>query len=260
MRRIFLFALICVLCVGLFACKKPQPQKEAEQPKESFSKLQDEFAKPVQKYENDFVNEGKTPEGEASAKNKPEELAVSEPGKEPGATEPAEGKEQAAPSGIDPETKLPYENLIAEIQTSKGTFKIKFWHDTAPKHVENFMKLVRKGFYDGLIFHRYEAGFVIQGGDPQGTGQGGPGYTIPAEISDKHMHVKGAVAAARTGDQVNPKRESSGSQFYVVLDAASGAHLDGAYTVWGQVVSGMDVVMQLRKGDKIRKITIREKQ
>jgi peptidyl-prolyl cis-trans isomerase B (cyclophilin B) len=153
---------------------------------------------------------------------------------------------------------VPYEDLIAEVETNKGRFKIKFYHDTAPKHVENFIKLTRDGFYDGLIFHRYVPGFVIQGGDPEGTGQGGPGYTIEAEISNKYKHVKGAVAAARRGDDVNPERHSSGSQWYVCLEAAP--HLDGSYTVWGQVTTGMDVVLGLRQGDVMEKITIREKQ
>jgi cyclophilin family peptidyl-prolyl cis-trans isomerase len=127
------------------------------------------------------------------------------------------------------------------------------YHDVAPRHVENFVWLARDGFYDGLVWHRYVAGFVIQGGDPKGTGEGGPGYTVPAEFSDK-QHVLGAVAAARLGDEVNPKMESSGSQFYICL--ADVHQLDNKYTVFGQVVRGMDVVDKLRQTDYMEKIVI----
>jgi cyclophilin family peptidyl-prolyl cis-trans isomerase len=122
-----------------------------------------------------------------------------------------------------------------------GDVKIALNDKEAPKTSENFVKLAESGFYDCLTFHRVAKDFVIQGGDPDGTGMGGPGYTIPAEI--KLPHVKGAVAMARTSDQVNPKRESSGSQFYIALQPL--AMLDGAYTVFGQVVEGMDVVEKI---------------
>jgi peptidyl-prolyl cis-trans isomerase B (cyclophilin B) len=160
-------------------------------------------------------------------------------------------------SKIDMETEMPYEDLIAVMETNKGIFEMAFFHDTAPKHVENFIKLARDGFYDSLTFHRYEPGFVIQGGDPTGTGQGGPGYEIPAEISDSHKHVKGAVGMARLGDQENPERESSGSQFYICLGDAP--PLDGAYTIWAEVIDGMDVVLELRQGDEIVKTEIKPK-
>jgi len=262
MSRNIIFGLALVFCISLLlACGQPPAQKQASETKETYGDLQKQAFKPAEKYESGLLagkgEENKPAEGEESAKNKPEELAVNKPPEEK-ETPSEEGKEKAVPSATDPETGLSYDMLIAEIQTNKGTFKIKFYHDTAPKHVENFIKLVRKGFFNGLKFHRYVAGFVIQGGDPEGTGQGGPGYTIPAEISNKHLHTKGAVAAARTGDEVNPKRESSGSQFYVCL--APQPNLDGKYTVWGDVTTGMDVVMNLRQGDKIVKITIREKQ
>ncbi len=119
-----------------------------------------------------------------------------------------------------------------------GDIKIELNRKDAPKTSENFLKLAKSGFYDCLTFHRVAAGFVIQGGDPNGDGSGGPGYTIPAEI--KLTHKKGAVAAARQGDNVNPNRESSGSQFYIALEDIP--MLDGQYTVFGQVVAGMDVV------------------
>lgn len=119
-----------------------------------------------------------------------------------------------------------------------GDIKIEVDFASAPKTSENFVKLAKSGFYNCLTFHRVAAGFVIQGGDPEGTGQGGPGYTIPAEI--KLPHLKGAVAMARLPDQINPNRESSGSQFYIALNDL--AMLDGQYTVFGKVVGGMDVV------------------
>jgi cyclophilin family peptidyl-prolyl cis-trans isomerase len=127
------------------------------------------------------------------------------------------------------------------LDTVCGEIVIELHPEDAPQTVANFTKLVKQGFYDSLTFHRVAPGFVIQGGDPNSRndnpfddGQGGPGYTIPAEI--KANHVKGAVAMARKGDQVNPERASSGSQFYIALNDLT--QLDGAYTVFGQVVSG----------------------
>ncbi len=118
--------------------------------------------------------------------------------------------------------------------------------------MNNFVTLALNGFYDGLTFHRVVPGFVIQGGDPFGNGGGGPGYTVEAEI--KHPHPRGALAWARTGDETNPQRRSSGSQFYIALDATP--HLDGAYTVFGQVIQGLEVVDQIAVGDAITRIEI----
>jgi len=139
------------------------------------------------------------------------------------------------------------EEEIITLTTSEGVIVIKLDAVAAPKHAENFKKLVKEGFYDGTTFHRVIPGFMIQGGDPlskdQGKraehGTGGPGYTIPAEIGKKHK--RGAVAAARQGDQVNPKRNSSGSQFYIVIDEMQCRQLDGQYTVFGEVIEGIDV-------------------
>ncbi len=111
----------------------------------------------------------------------------------------------------------------------------------APKTVENFLKLTNAGFYNCLTFHRLARDFVVQGGDPEGTGRGGPGFTVPAEIKLKHL--KGSIAMARLGDDANPKRDSSGSQFYIALNDLP--MLDGAYTVFGKVESGMDVVEKI---------------
>jgi cyclophilin family peptidyl-prolyl cis-trans isomerase len=150
--------------------------------------------------------------------------------------------------------------LVATVETNKGTFSFELFPEDAPGTVENFVKLARKGFYDGTIFHRVVPGFVIQGGDPTGTGSGGPGYTIKAEFN-KRKHVAGTVAMARSAHP-----DSAGSQFYVCL--APTPHLDGSYTVFGQVIEGMDVVQaigktptkQSRPVEKIvmNKVTIKE--
>ena len=123
-----------------------------------------------------------------------------------------------------------------------GTMEAELYPDKAPETVKNFLGLVKSDFFSGLIFHRVISGFMIQGGDPKGNGTGGPGYTVPAEILPEHTHKKGALAAARRGDRANPLRESSGSQFYLVQDAAACSALDGQYTVFGETVSGLDVI------------------
>ena len=140
---------------------------------------------------------------------------------------------------------------VATIVTDKGNIVAELYQDT-PEGLNNFVTLALNGFYDGLTFHRVEPNFVIQGGDPLGEGNGGPGYTIPAEIN--HLHPRGALAWARTGDQVNPERRSSGSQFYIALDELT--FLDGAYSVFGNVIEGMDVVDKIAVGDKIQRIDI----
>ncbi len=146
-------------------------------------------------------------------------------------------------------------SYIATIKTDKGDIFVEMYPKDAPQTVNNFVFLSRDGFYNNLTFHRVEPGFVIQGGDPLGNGTGGPGYTIPAEIKAKH--TKGAIAMARLSDQVNPRRDSSGSQFYITLEATP--FLDGGYTAFGQVTQGMDVVEKIARGDKIQSITIEEK-
>lgn len=164
------------------------------------------------------------------------------------------------------------------LSTEFGDMTIKLYNET-PQHRDNFLKLVEEGFYDSLLFHRVINQFMIQGGDPDSRhaeagyplGMGGPGYTIPAEFNPAFYHKKGALAAARQGDQVNPEKESSGSQFYIVhgrpfsddelnmmaqraqIDipeehrevyrTLGGApHLDGSYTVFGEVVEGLEVI------------------
>ncbi|HET89373.1 MAG TPA: protein translocase subunit SecD [Chloroflexi bacterium] len=144
------------------------------------------------------------------------------------------------------------ETYVANISTAKGEIVVQLNASAAPQTVNNFIFLSERGFYDGLTFHRVEPGFVIQGGDPLGMGSGGPGYTVPAEIG--LPHTLGAIAMARRGDDVNPERASSGSQFYIALDTLT--QLDGAYTVFGQVVEGMDVVQSIAIGDVIETVTI----
>lgn len=142
----------------------------------------------------------------------------------------------------------------ATIQTSKGDIIVSLDAQAAPEHVNNFIFLSKEGFYDGLTFHRVEPGFVIQGGDPLGVGNGGPGYTLPGEFD--LTHGEGALAMARLPDQVNPRRESSGSQFYITL--APTPFLDGQYSVFGQVEKGMEVVRSINVGDTINHIVIEE--
>lgn len=174
----------------------------------------------------------------------------------------------------------------ALIETEYGNMKVELY-DSTPKHKENFIKLAKEGFYDSLLFHRVIPGFMIQGGDPdskaaqpgQPLGQGGPGYTISAEIGA--VHTRGALAAARLGNQANPQRESSGSQFYIVagqkfdenvlnqMEQQTGVQytpeqrqaylenggyppLDGEYTVFGHVVEGMEVIDKIANVERDR--------
>ena len=156
--------------------------------------------------------------------------------------------------GLPPTTIDPAQSYTATIVTAKGEIVCELYAADAPQTVNNFVYLARSGFYDGLTFHRVVPGFVIQGGDPLGNGRGGPGYTVPAEIAKPHP--KGALATARLGDQANPRRASSGSQFYITL--APTPHLDGGYTVFGQVTQGMEVVESIAVGDAIQQIAIAE--
>ncbi|MFA6769620.1 MAG: peptidylprolyl isomerase [Bacteroidales bacterium] len=141
------------------------------------------------------------------------------------------------------------EEPVLDIETNVGTIRIKLYKET-PLHRDNFVKLASEGFFDGILFHRVIQGFMIQTGDPLTKdsanearfGTGGPGYTIPAEILPEFNHKKGAVAAARQGDAGNPERASSGSQFYIVEDASACAQLDGAYSVFGETLEGLEIV------------------
>jgi peptidyl-prolyl cis-trans isomerase B (cyclophilin B) len=141
----------------------------------------------------------------------------------------------------------------AEIHTQKGVMKVEFFEKDAPNTVKNFVDLSKKGFYDGLNFHRVIPNFVVQGGCPNGTGTGGPGYKIKCELTGENQHhEKGALSMAHAG------RDTGGSQFFIVLDRSTTAHLDRNHTVFGKVVEGLDIVDQIRQGDKIEKIVINE--
>ena len=176
---------------------------------------------------------------------------------------------------------LAQENINVMINTNMGDIVVELYNET-PKHRDNFIKLVKSGYLNQTLFHRVIPGFMIQGGDPDSKnalpnvqlGNGGPGYTIPAEFNSKFFHKKGALAAARMPDGVNPKKESSGSQFYIVdgeaidperlslfekkldvtfteeqkqayVTVGGTPHLDGSYTVFGQVIKGFDVISQI---------------
>lgn len=152
------------------------------------------------------------------------------------------------------ETSTEMENkVIAEpefdIVTTHGTMRVKLYSKT-PKHRDNFIKLVREKYYDGIRFHRVIEGFMIQTGDPFSRdtslidrwGMGGPDYTVPAEFVNEYWHKKGALAAARKGDMANPTKASSGSQFYIVHDENACLHLDGQYTIFGEVTEGLEII------------------
>lgn len=139
----------------------------------------------------------------------------------------------------------------ATIKTSKGTMVFDLYDHETPGTVENFVKLSKEGFYDGLTFHRVIPEFVLQGGCPQGTGAGGPGYSIPCETSaEKQMHDRGVLSMAHAG------KDTGGSQFFVVMSRSNTAHLDGVHTCFGKLNSGDEVIDLIQQDDKIESITI----
>lgn len=143
--------------------------------------------------------------------------------------------------------------MKAEIITDKGTMSVEFYEIDAPLTVKNFTDLAKKGFYNGLTFHRVIPQFVIQGGCPNGTGAGGPGYKIKCELTgNNQFHDWGVLSMAHAG------RDTGGSQFFIVLDRNNTAHLDRNHTCFGKVVEGIDVIDQIRQGDHIQKINIYE--
>ena len=141
--------------------------------------------------------------------------------------------------------------MTAEIHTSKGIMKIDFFETDAPATVKNFTDLAKKGYYDGLTFHRVLPDFVIQGGCPDGTGAGGPGYQIDCELDgDNQHHDRGVLSMAHAG------RNTGGSQFFVCHSRTNTAHLDGNHTCFGKVVEGVDIVDDITQGDVIEKIVV----
>jgi peptidyl-prolyl cis-trans isomerase B (cyclophilin B) len=141
----------------------------------------------------------------------------------------------------------------AIISTEKGDMSVELYSDDAPGTVANFVKLSKEGYYDGLTFHRVIPDFVIQGGCPQGTGVGGPGYTIDCELDGElQYHDRGVLSMAHAG------RNTGGSQFFICHSRNNTAHLDGNHTCFGKVYEGVEVIDQIRQGDKINNITIQE--
>ncbi|KAF1854499.1 hypothetical protein Lal_00012362 [Lupinus albus] len=137
------------------------------------------------------------------------------------------------------------------METDNGKIVIELFDKEAPKTVANFEKLIGEQFYDGLSFHRVIKGFVAQGGCPNGTGTGGPGYTIPCETKgNPHKHERGSLSMAHRGPN------TGGSQFFIVYEPQP--HLDGVHTVFGKVIEGMDAVDKIKQGDKMNKVTVVE--
>jgi peptidyl-prolyl cis-trans isomerase B (cyclophilin B) len=141
--------------------------------------------------------------------------------------------------------------MTAELHTEKGLMKVSFYADDAPNTVKNFVDLAQRGFYDGLTFHRVIPDFVIQGGCPNGTGAGGPGYQINCELDgDNQHHDRGVLSMAHAG------RNTGGSQFFICHSRNNTAHLDRNHTCFGKVTEGLDVIDDIRAGDKIEKVVI----
>jgi peptidyl-prolyl cis-trans isomerase B (cyclophilin B) len=141
----------------------------------------------------------------------------------------------------------------ATLTTKYGDMKIEFFDADAPKTVENFVRLSKSGYYDGLTFHRVIPDFVVQGGDPTGTGAGGPGYSIPCELTgDNQYHDRGVLSMAHAG------KDTGGSQFFICHSRNNTSHLDRKHTCFGKVVENVDIVDQIRQGDVIEKIVVEE--
>jgi peptidyl-prolyl cis-trans isomerase B (cyclophilin B) len=141
----------------------------------------------------------------------------------------------------------------ATLTTQYGDMKIEFFDNDAPITVDNFVRLAKSGYYDGLTFHRVIPDFVVQGGDPTGTGAGGPGYSIKCELTgDNQYHDRGVLSMAHAG------KDTGGSQFFICHSRRNTSHLDRKHTCFGKVTEGVDIVDQIRQGDKIEKIVVHE--
>ena len=143
--------------------------------------------------------------------------------------------------------------MHAIIKTAKGEMKVEFYEKDAPNTVANFVKLAKDGYYNGLTFHRVLPDFVIQGGCPNGTGAGGPGYSIDCELTgDNQYHDRGVLSMAHAG------KNTGGSQFFICHSRNNTSHLDRVHTCFGKVVDGLNVIDAIREGDKIEKIIIQD--
>jgi peptidyl-prolyl cis-trans isomerase B (cyclophilin B) len=157
-------------------------------------------------------------------------------------------KQYDAPPAIQIDPKNDY---VAVIETNKGTIRVQLFPRDAPKTVNNFVFLAREGFYDGVTFHRVIPNFVIQGGDPTGTGRGGPGYRFEDETSgNPNKHERGMLSMANAGPNTN------GSQFFILHSPQP--HLNGKHTVFGQVTDGLDIVDSIQANDRMERVTIEE--
>lgn len=136
----------------------------------------------------------------------------------------------------------------AQLSTEKGEIYFELYPEDAPWHVANFKYLADIGYYKGLTFHIVHPNYIVQAGAPPNNPNGGPGYSLPAEFN-QHKHIQGALGMARKADDLNPNRQSNGSQFHILMTES--ARMDGAFTVFGKVIKGMDIVNSLEKGDKI---------
>ncbi len=180
-----------------------------------------------------------------------EPLHVQEEAEQVPATEPADEQEDATDEAKK-ETEMTAEKTVVKLETTHGDIMIELFDEKAPLTAGSFLLLVEDGFYDGLTFHRVEPGFVIQGGDPEGTGAGGPDFRLPLEVESTLRHDRGVLSMAR-----KPARDSGGSQFFICLGGPGAVgHLDGGYAVFGKVTEGMNAVDNVVPGDKIIKATV----
>ena len=220
-QALLALALLLASCILLIGCKK-ESISETTEPSESTSAPPSE----VEEEASELKEEAIAPE-------------TAEPSEVEDTGPPTEEEIAAAKEADE----------VAVLDTTQGKIVIELYPDSAPVTVANFRKLIKRKYYDGVIFHRYIEDFVIQGGDPGGDGTGGPGYSITDEFNER-KHLTGAVAMAHAGPG------TAGSQFYICL--APAPHLNGGYTVFGQVIQGMDNVFKLRQGDKMTKVTLED--
>jgi len=253
-RMYALWIVVAALVFSLAVCqKKVEKEKTAEAPKAAEMSAVPEEAEAVKEAAEAMKEEKpmkETKPMEKEMKEKPAEAAAapeSKPMEEKAEMMKKEKPAEAAKAmSEEPITK---DNAAAIIELEKGgRIVIEFYPKDAPNTVGNFIKLAKKGFYDGLTFHRVVPGFVVQGGCPLGNGTGDPGYKIKAEFNSQ-KHLTGTVAMARSAHP-----DSAGSQFYICLAPQPG--LNGEYTVFGQTIEGMDLVQGIVKGDVMKKVTI----
>lgn len=245
-------AVAVVLALG-FLLGRGGDEQSASAPQPTAPAAEESAAESPEEAQEDAASGAEeAPADDAEAAPEEEDAAPPDPGPD------TSGRANAYPDGpedqgLDPETTA----YFATIETDYGPIELELWPEAAPEHVNSFVFLAREGFFDGLVFHRVVPGFVIQGGDPTGTGTGGPGYNVPAEFNadDPIPHRAGSLAMARSGDP-----DSAGSQFYIVTeDGPSASNLDGQYTNFGHVISGMGAVLSVRQGDRMNSVTIEER-